>query len=83
MSPTWCRPGHEFDAGATHSLTAHAYANNEVFVEELHRLFAPASGMVYEGHDLFIPSTGHRRSDADPRLLLTRDNGEVHVLANV
>lgn len=83
MSPTWCRPGHVFDAGATHTLSGDVYANDAVFTEELQRLFAPASGMVYVGHDLFIPTTGHRRSDADPRLLLTRDNGEIHALANV
>ncbi|CAB4886548.1 unannotated protein [freshwater metagenome] len=83
MSPVWSRPGHTFDTSETHPLSAHAYADAEVFANELRRLFAPESGLVFVGHDAFIPENGHRRSDADPRLLLTRDNGVVRALANV
>ena len=83
MSPVWQRPGHVFDAGATHPLPPEVYAHADVFDDEMQQLFAPMSGLVYLGHDLLVPTDGYRRADADPRILLTRDKGVVRALANV
>ena len=84
MSPVWHRAGHSFDPGATGPLPPDAYSNAQVFTDELQQLFAPSSGLVYLGHDLLLPESGYRRADADPRLLLTRDDeGVVRALANL
>ncbi|MFM2071703.1 MAG: hypothetical protein RLZZ623_1966 [Actinomycetota bacterium] len=84
MSTVWNRAGHMFDPAAILPLPADAYTNAEVFADEMQRLFSPSSGLVYVGHDVLLPTTGHQRADADPRLLLTRDDeGCVRALANV
>lgn len=84
MSTVWHRPGYTFEAGAAQPLPPAAYCRADVFADEQDRLFAPASGLVYLGHDLLLPDAGYRRADADRRLLLTRDDdGVVHCLANL
>lgn len=84
MSSVWHRPGHSFDPGAIGPLPPDAYSNCQVFADELQRLFAPSSGLVYLGHDLLLPDSGYVRADGDPRLLLTRDDeGVVRALANL
>jgi choline monooxygenase len=84
MSKTWHRSGYSFDPSATSSLPASAYDDQRTFAIESQRLFAPGSGLIYLGHDLSLPAVGHRRSDADPRIVLTRDqDGVVRALANV
>ena len=72
------------DPAACPPLPAEAYGNPQVFADEVQQLFAPTAGLVYLGHDLLLPTTGYRRADADPRLLLTRDDhGKVRALANL
>ena len=84
MSKVWHRSGYSFDPSAASSLAPSAYGDASTFAVELRRLFAPDSGLVFLGHDLSLPEVGHRRSDADPRIVLTRDgDGVVRALANV
>jgi choline monooxygenase len=84
MTTLWQRPGHVFDAAATTVLPPEVYSDPVVFQAEMTQLFAPRSGLVYLDHDVLLPPKGHRRSDADPRIVLTRDDqGTVRALANV
>ncbi|MSX93594.1 MAG: Rieske 2Fe-2S domain-containing protein, partial [Actinobacteria bacterium] len=83
-SPTWQRPGYAFDPAEVQSLPNTAYASPEVFEREMQRAFSPENGLKYVGHDILLPLGGHRRSDGDERLVLTRDaDGAVHLLANL
>lgn len=80
----WHRPGYDFDPSTVASLPPTAYANEAVHDRETQRVFAPGEGLSYMGHDILLPDVGHRRSDSDPRLVLTRDqDGTVRLLANL
>ena len=81
---TWHRPGYDFDPSTVVSLPPAAYANEVIHDRETQRVFAPGEGLSYMGHDILLPEVGHRRSDSDPRLVLTRDpDGTVRLLANL
>lgn len=83
-SPTWRRPGYDFSPANAPSLPQSAYANTAVFEREMQTAFSPEAGLKYVGHDILLPLGGHRRSDGDERLVLTRDpDGDVHLLANL
>lgn len=72
-----------FEPRVVSPLPPAAYDDEHVFADEQRRLFTPGTGVLYAGHDAFLPGTGHRRADADPRLVLSRDEHGVHALANV
>lgn len=72
-----------FEPRALAALPPGAYDDTRVFAAERDRLFRPGTGLLYVGHDMLLPSVGHRRADGDPRLVLSRTDTGVRALANV
>ncbi len=68
---------------AVSALQIDEYANPKVFDRERSQLFHPGTGFSYLDHDRLWAGSGSRRSDGDPRLLITRENGKVRALANL
>lgn len=61
------------------------YGDAATFDEERRRLFHPARGPLYVGHDALLPGgRSHVRADGDDRVLLTRSSaGALRAFANV
>lgn len=61
------------------------YGVADLYAEERRRLFHPATGPLYVGHDALLPpGRCHARADGDDRVLLTRSaEGELRAFANV
>jgi choline monooxygenase len=61
------------------------YGEPAVYAEERRRLFHPATGPLYLGHDALLGSgRAHVRADGDDRVLLTRSaEGELRAFANI
>lgn len=82
-SVAWPAVTATFEPRTIVALPPAAYDDRRVFAEEQRQLFTPGTALLYVGHDALLPPTGHRRADADPRLVLSRDGDRVHALANV
>lgn len=72
-----------YEPRALAPLRPAAYDDRLVHAEEQRRLFTPGTGLLYVGHDVLLPPTGHRRADGDPRLVLSVADDGVRALANV
>lgn len=72
-----------YEPRALAPLRPAAYEDRAVFADEQRRLFTPGTGLLYVGHDVLLPPTGHRRADGDPRLVLSVCDDRVSALANV
>ncbi|MPY95013.1 MAG: Rieske 2Fe-2S domain-containing protein [Acidimicrobiia bacterium] len=70
---------------ATVPLGLDDYGDPVTYAEERRRLFSPARGPLYVGHDALLPTgRAHVRADGDDRVLLTRTAcGELRAFANV
>jgi phenylpropionate dioxygenase-like ring-hydroxylating dioxygenase large terminal subunit len=67
-----------------HSLELGHYGDPAVYADERARLFHPAVGPLYVGHQSLLGGPGHAAADSDDRLLLTRsEDGTVRAFANL
>ena len=69
---------------AAFSLGLDAYGDPEVYATERERLFHPAHGPLFVGHQALLAAPGHVGAEADDRLLLVRsEDGQVRSFANL